>query len=99
MSHNVQLPGTAQEGAAPTSDDAWLDELERVPTRRALGAIVRDYATGPARMARRGASFLATTPGKLIAMMLVLTLALLAAGAAMRAAPAVTVAAARFLKR
>lgn len=83
MSHNVQLPGTAQEGAAPTSDDAWLDELERVPTRRTLGAIVRDYATGPARMARRGASFLATTPGKLIAMMLVLTLALLAAGAAM----------------
>ena len=83
MSHNVQLPGTAQDGAAPTSDDAWLDELERVPTRRTFGAIVRDYATGPARMARRGASFLATTPGKLIAMMLVLTLALLAAGAAM----------------
>lgn len=81
MSHNVQ-PAEVR-GPEPTADDAWLDELERTPTRRTFGMVVRDYATGPARLVRRSASFLATTPGKLIAMMIVLTLALLAAGLAM----------------
>ena len=77
MSQNVQ------RGPAPTPDDAWLDELERTPTRRTFRMVMRDYVTGPARLVRRGASFVATTPGKLVAMMLVLTLALLAAGMAM----------------
>ena len=81
MSRNVQHDQA--RGLASTSDDAWLDELERAPTRRTFRMVIRDYATGPARLARRGASFVATTPGKLVVIMLVLTFALLAAGMAM----------------
>ncbi|WP_342318453.1 hypothetical protein [Corynebacterium mayonis] len=70
---------TAPEGSA----DTWLDEMEDRPENRGVRSFIADTFTGPLRWVRRLIDFAATTPGKLIAMMLVLTLALFAAGWAM----------------
>lgn len=77
--------------AIATSDDAWLDELERgrqpargVPSESKLrsGRVSRAVRE-PLRVGRQGAEFLRTTPGKIICMMVALTILLLASGLAM----------------
>ncbi|MCP1387629.1 hypothetical protein M5J20_05430 [Corynebacterium sp. TA-R-1] len=69
--------------SAPQLDDEWLDALEGAPQQRTPWQVVQDTFTGPARWARRISVFAATTPGQIIAMMLVLTLSLAAAGFSM----------------
>ena len=56
----------------PPPSDAWLDDLALHPQQRA--------SSGPIRAARRLADFVITTPGKMLAMMLVLTVAVGAIG-------------------
>lgn len=56
----------------PPPSDAWLDDLALHPQQRA--------SSGPIRAARRLADFAITTPGKMLAMMLVLTVAVGAIG-------------------
>ncbi|MEX3504629.1 hypothetical protein [Corynebacterium sp. LK2510] len=70
-------------GVAELSDDAWLDELEDRPENRGPRSFIAETFTGPLRWVRRFIDFAETTPGKIIAMMTVLTLALFAAGWAM----------------
>ena len=70
---------TAANDTGSTGDD-WLDDLEDRPESRGFMA---GTFTGPLRWVRRLANFSATTPGRIIAMMVVLTLALFAAGWAM----------------
>lgn len=64
-------------------DDDWLDTLEGPPTRRSARQVLQDTFTRPARFVRRAGAFASTTPGQIVAMMLVLTVALIAAGFAM----------------
>lgn len=77
--------GSADSAGAAGSagDDAWLDELAAAPRDGALTRVVRGPLRVPARMRRRGKAFAATTPGQIVAMMLVLTIMLLAAGFSM----------------
>ena len=56
----------------PPPSDAWLDDLALHPQQRA--------SSGPIRALRRLADFVITTPGKMLAMMLVLTVAVGAIG-------------------
>ncbi|WP_234947676.1 hypothetical protein [Corynebacterium sp. CNCTC7651] len=67
----------------PELDDDWLDTLEANPQHRSPWQVLQDTFTGPARWFRRMRLFAATTPGQIIAMMLVLTLSLVAAGFSM----------------
>lgn len=85
--------------AIATSDDAWLDELEqgRQPARgvpsesklrtsrvgRAVSGPLRGPLREPLRVGRQSTEFLRTTPGKIICMMVALTVLLLASGLAM----------------
>lgn len=64
-------------------DDEWLDALEGPPERRTARQMVQDTFTRPARFLRRAGAFASTTPGRIVAMMLVLTVALIAAGFSM----------------
>lgn len=76
----------SERAPEPSLDDEWLDRLDTVegqPERRTTWQMLQDTFTGPARMARRMSVFLASTPGRIIAMMMVLTIALLAAGFSM----------------
>lgn len=66
-----------------TSEDAWLDELEPRQRRARLSDRLQGRLGRPLHMGRRGKAFLETTPGKLIAMMVVLTTSLIAAGMSM----------------
>ncbi|WP_291313989.1 hypothetical protein [Corynebacterium sp. UBA2622] len=66
-----------------TTGDEWLDALEARPENRGARSFVTDTFTGPLRWVRRLLDFTVTTPGRIIAMMTVLTLALFAAGWAM----------------
>ncbi|AWB84699.1 hypothetical protein [Corynebacterium liangguodongii] len=70
-----------REGTVP--DDAWVDQLEFLPESRSRRVRVTETFTGPLRWVRRVILFALTTPGKIIAMMVVLTLALVAAGVSM----------------
>lgn len=65
------------------SDDAWLDELEQKPEKRSISRAVKGPLAGPIRVGKRGKAFAETTPGQIIAMMLTLTILLLAAGLSM----------------
>lgn len=58
-------------------DDDWLDHVEGSPDTRG------NWFAGPARFLRRTSHFFGATPGQIVTMMVVLTLALVAAGAAM----------------
>lgn len=73
----------ALEPADAWGDDDWLDQLEDRPENRGARSFVTDTFTGPLRWVRRVLDFAGTTPGRIIAMMTVLTLALVAAGWAM----------------
>lgn len=64
-------------------DDEWLDTLEGPPERRTARQVLQDTFTRPARFLRRAGAFASTTPGQIVAMMLVLTVALIAAGFSM----------------
>lgn len=64
-------------------DDAWVDELEALPENRSTRVLMAETFTGPLRWVRRVFDFLTTTPGQIVTMMLVLTLALIAAGVSM----------------
>lgn len=78
--------GTATAAPRPTETaggDDWLDSLEERPENRGARSFVADTFTGPLRWVRRVIDFAGTTPGRIIAMMVVLTLALVAAGWAM----------------
>ena len=66
-----------------TSEDAWLDELEPRQHRARLSDRLQGRLARPVHMGRRGKAFLETTPGRLIAMMVVLTMSLIAAGMSM----------------
>lgn len=67
----------------PLLDDDWLDTLEGHPQRRTFKQFLQDSMASPARWVRRISMFASTTPGQIIAMMLVLTIALVAAGFSM----------------
>ncbi|AQQ16131.1 hypothetical protein CGLAU_10985 [Corynebacterium glaucum] len=76
----------SERAPEPSLDDEWLDRLDTIegqPERRTTWQMLQDTFTGPARMARRTSVFMASTPGQIIAMMMVLTIALLAAGFSM----------------
>lgn len=79
----MTVPAT-DDAAAPLSDH-WLDDVtepaQPVFDRATHRAIT--WFSGPARLARRGLSFAGTTPGKLTAMMVLLTVAIAAAGASL----------------
>ncbi|WP_066523976.1 hypothetical protein [Corynebacterium bouchesdurhonense] len=64
-------------------DDEWLDTLEGPPERRTARQMVHDTFARPGRFIRRAGAFASTTPGQIVAMMLVLTVALIAAGFSM----------------
>ena len=64
-------------------DDAFVDELEALPENRSARVKMAETFTGPLRWVRRVIDFITTTPGQLLSMMLVLTLALIAAGVSM----------------
>lgn len=64
-------------------DDSWVDRLEAQPENRSARVRMAETFTGPLRWVRRVFDFITTTPGQILGMMLVLTLALLAAGVSM----------------
>ena len=82
MVQHVSESAQVSELERPLDDD-WLDTIEGHPQRRTAIQVMQDSFTGPARWARRMSLFVATTPGRIVAMMVILTLALVAAGAAM----------------
>lgn len=78
-------PDSAEGAAAGEFADHWLDDLTE-PAEPAFDKATHRALTWfaiPARLARRIFSFGGTTPGKLTAMMLLLTMAIAAAGASM----------------
>lgn len=76
-----------QDSSAPETglllDDEWLDALEGSPTHRTPRQVLQDTFHRPARFVRRAGAFANTTPGQIVTMMLVLTIALIAAGFSM----------------
>ena len=70
---------TQLETSPESSEDSWLDELES-PPRRSLHSVL--HGRRPVRASSRSV-FIHTTPGQIIAVMVVLTVMLLAAGLSM----------------
>ncbi|QPK83050.1 hypothetical protein G7Y29_09435 [Corynebacterium qintianiae] len=68
---------------SPALDDAWVDEIEALPENRSARVRMAETFTGPLRWVRRVFDFLTTTPGQIVTVMLILTLALVAAGVSM----------------
>lgn len=68
----------------PDTPDHWLDRVSE-PEEQHRGPLAWAYSSfaAPVWWARRGLTFVATTPGKLLALGLVLALALIAAGTSM----------------
>lgn len=77
----VQQSGATHPGLS--LDDEWLDTVEGPPASRTPQQVLRYTFHRPARFIQRTSAFASTTPGQIVAMMLVLTTALLAAGFAM----------------
>ncbi|WP_394281925.1 hypothetical protein [Corynebacterium sp.] len=64
-------------------EDAWLDRIHDRPQRKSWKDRLGESFTVPAHWARRTWSFMSTTPGTMVAITVLLTLALFAAGTAM----------------
>lgn len=78
-------PGNEVRGARAQPGDQWLDEVTEpaAPAFNSVTQLAMNSFAGPALLVRRLYGFASTTPGKLFAVTVVLTLALGAAGIAM----------------